>query len=305
MATTFPRDWVPPVAGRQSGLFTAEQACDAGMTRRQVRRRLDTDRWRYVVGDAIAPDAHPLDAWTRAQGAALTWPDSVVCLASAAALHRFPVPDPAAVHVSVIGHQRHRLNLIPHELRLEPGDYGRAGIALVTTRRRTLFDCLGRLAAREREELLIWAITREILTVDELEQAVAARPKAWGNAHRRRAAADSKNGAMGSAERRMHALLRAAGVTGWRGDQRVWDSEGLIGRVDVLFEGERLVIEIDGLAYHGEDRFQADRTRQNRLVNAGYTVLRFTWADLHDRPEEVIRQIRVALARAHARSGRM
>jgi very-short-patch-repair endonuclease len=38
-----------------------------------------------------------------------------------------------------------------------------------------------------------------------------------------------------------------------------------------------LVIEVDGWAYHRTpDRFQRDRERQNRLVAAGWTVLRFT-----------------------------
>ncbi|MGV8967955.1 MAG: DUF559 domain-containing protein, partial [Cellulomonas sp.] len=50
-------------------------------------------------------------------------------------------------------------------------------------------------------------------------------------------------------------------------------------------------------AYHGQASFQSDRTRQNRLVNAGFTVLRFTWQDLTDRPAEVLRQIRAALTR--------
>ena len=73
----------------------------------------------------------------------------------------------------------------------------------------------------------------------------------------------------------------------------------------MLFAAERLVVEIDGLAFHGATRFQNDRSRQNRIVNAGYTVLRFTWADLTERPDEVVRQIRVALARSVARlSGR-
>ena len=47
----------------------------------------------------------------------------------------------------------------------------------------------------------------------------------------------------------------------------------------------RFDFEIDGRAFHSDaDRFQRDRTRQNRLVGAGWTVLRFTWNDLRDRP---------------------
>ena len=64
----------------------------------------------------------------------------------------------------------------------------------------------------------------------------------------------------------------------------------------------RLVIEVDGWAFHTDPaRFQRDRTRQNRLVAAGWTVLRFTWADLHHRPDKVIREVRAALTIAVSR----
>ncbi len=43
------------------------------------------------------------------------------------------------------------------------------------------------------------------------------------------------------------------------------------------------------------DRFVADRRRQNALVNARWTVLRFTWHDLDARPDDVLNEIRVAL----------
>ena len=59
----------------------------------------------------------------------------------------------------------------------------------------------------------------------------------------------------------------------------------------------RIAIEVDGWAWHVDvERFQADRRRQNALVNAGWTVLRFTWHDLTADPERVIAQIRAALA---------
>ncbi len=51
-----------------------------------------------------------------------------------------------------------------------------------------------------------------------------------------------------------------------------------------------------GWAWHmTADRFVADRRRQNALVNARWTVLRFTWHDLDARPDDVLNEIRVAL----------
>jgi very-short-patch-repair endonuclease len=47
-------------------------------------------------------------------------------------------------------------------------------------------------------------------------------------------------------------------------------------------------------------RFRTDRFKGNALVGAGWTLLRFTWHDLTNRPEYVIAQIRAALRTAAA-----
>jgi very-short-patch-repair endonuclease len=47
-------------------------------------------------------------------------------------------------------------------------------------------------------------------------------------------------------------------------------------------------VEIDGFGCHRDVKaFQHDRTRRNRLVAAGWTVLNYTWADLLERPHQV------------------
>jgi len=88
-----------------------------------------------------------------------------------------------------------------------------------------------------------------------------------------------------------------AGIAGWAGDQRLSLEPRVVIRADVLFRRERLILEVDGFEAHGRRQFQADRTRQNALVAAGYAVLRFTWWDLVDRPADVARQVRTTLTR--------
>jgi len=64
----------------------------------------------------------------------------------------------------------------------------------------------------------------------------------------------------------------------------------------LAFHRERVAIEVAGRAWHSAgDRFQADRTKQNRLTAAGWTVLRLTWEDLTARPDEVVSTLREAL----------
>ena len=68
--------------------------------------------------------------------------------------------------------------------------------------------------------------------------------------------------------------------------------------VDLAFVAERVAVEVDGWAYHVDpDRFQGDRSRQNRLTAAGWIVVRFTWADLVEKPDEVVAMIQIARTR--------
>jgi very-short-patch-repair endonuclease len=107
------------------------------------------------------------------------------------------------------------------------------------------------------------------------------------------AAADRADSA---AERILIDLLRAAGITGWQPGLpfHQW-------KIDIAFPGARLAIEIDGWAWHTDvERFRTDRHKGNALVKAGWTVLRFTWHDLTNRPDYVLAQIQAALRAARA-----
>lgn len=72
---------------------------------------------------------------------------------------------------------------------------------------------------------------------------------------------------------------------------------GFIGRVDLAWPERRLVVEADGAAVHASAMaLRDDVRRQNALVAAGWTVLRFTWADLG----AIAGRVRAALAAAAA-----
>ncbi|MGQ0521230.1 MAG: type IV toxin-antitoxin system AbiEi family antitoxin domain-containing protein [Actinomycetota bacterium] len=67
-------------------------------------------------------------------------------------------------------------------------------------------------------------------------------------------------------------------------------------RLDYAWPGARLAVEVDGYEPHsGLEAFCSDRRRQNVVVLAGWTVLRFTWSDVLGRPGHVAGQIRAAL----------
>lgn len=101
-----------------------------------------------------------------------------------------------------------------------------------------------------------------------------------------------------ASRRVLHRLLREAKMDGWVVNHLVMLS-GIEYWIDVAFVARRLAVEVDGWAWHSDvDRFTYDRRRQNALILAGWTVLRFTWHDLTSRPQTVIAQIKAAVQRS-------
>ncbi len=92
-------------------------------------------------------------------------------------------------------------------------------------------------------------------------------------------------------EIRFARLLVDAGLTDFTFHLIIGGSE-----VDFAFRRERLVIETDGREFHRtRDAFEADRRRDAELLAAGWRVMRFTWQQVTERPEWVVRMVRSAL----------
>jgi hypothetical protein len=71
--------------------------------------------------------------------------------------------------------------------------------------------------------------------------------------------------------------------------------------IDLAYPDERIAIELDGLDHLRPEVFEVDRPRQNSVVLDGWAVLRFTWRQYRDRPDEVVADVRQALVRARLR----
>ena len=159
----------------------------------------------------------------------------------------------------------------------------------VFDRSATVLELLGSLPGSDASRLADRALQKGWVTRNDLELRLAAQPKRPGNAQLRRLLSQLSDGAAARSERELHRLLRAAGITGWRPNHEVWSGGTLIAVLDVALPARRIAIEVDGMAYHVDvDRFRRDRRRQNALVGLGWIVLRFTWADLTERPGYVI-----------------
>ncbi len=99
-------------------------------------------------------------------------------------------------------------------------------------------------------------------------------------------------------ERRGRKVFAEAGLPLPRFEVHLGTDDQWVGRVDCLWDEARLVVELDGGRFHGGLLARdADRRRDNHLMSQGWRVLRITWDDLCERPQEVVAWIRAALAR--------
>jgi len=141
----------------------------------------------------------------------------------------------------------------------------------------------------------------KVARIDDLRAALAAIPGRIGNRERRRLLLESRAEPWSVAERLAHKILHQAGITGWLANRPVV-LDGQTYFLDIAFPGIRLVLEIDGREFHTKsDVFESDRRRQNDLVLARFTVLRFTYRRLVDEPDQVLADVRAGIQLARLR----
>jgi len=69
-----------------------------------------------------------------------------------------------------------------------------------------------------------------------------------------------------------------------------------VGECDFVWREARLIVELDGYATHGTRRsFEADRARDRALHVAGWRVIRITWRQLRDEPDQLAHDLRALL----------
>jgi very-short-patch-repair endonuclease len=149
----------------------------------------------------------------------------------------------------------------------------------VTTPQRTLVDIARETPAPVLERAVADAQRRRLVARTALLRVEGAP--------RLRALVESEGGpafTRSEAEARITRLLRKAGLPPADHNVQVAGHE-----VDLIWREERLVVEIDGYAYHsGRAAFERDRSRDADLMAAGLQVLRITWRQLADEPERVV-----------------
>lgn len=289
------------ICARQHGVVARAQLLAAGIAGDAVDRRIRRGRLRpvhrgvYLVGPVVLPRAREMAA------ALACGRSAAVSHCSATVLWQLLTDRNRPPRVEIMDRR------LPHR---RPGIRTRCVRTLradeittldgipITTPARTLFDLAGVVGPRELERALAEALAKRLTTLAGLERVVARHPRGPGRAILRQLLQDGHPALTRSeAEERFLALIRQAGLPAPETNVLV---EGL--EVDFLWPAERLVVEVDGYAFHSSpDAFKNDRRRDTVLVAAGFRVTRLTWQQITEEPMPIVARLAQALVRVPGR----
>lgn len=205
-----------------------------------------------------------------------------------------PPCDPVEVTVSGGERLSKRVGTVVRRARLGPGEVVQRRGLRVTSPVRTVLDLCSRLPLVEAVATIDMSLQRRLVHLDDLRAYVAEHPRRKGIARLRRAVELADPGAESPMERRLRVLLVLAGLPRPETQVRLHDAQGrFLARTDLYYRDARLCLEYDGSTHR--DSLVGDDRRQNRLLAAGFRLLRFTAADVLGSPDDVIAQTRAAL----------
>ncbi|MEJ2861333.1 type IV toxin-antitoxin system AbiEi family antitoxin domain-containing protein [Actinomycetospora flava] len=284
---------------RQSGVVSLDQAAAAGVSRQSVARKVAEKAWFPVGPRVYQVGEHEETPRSRIVGALLSLgPDATLVGPSAAWWWGLRDDPPARPTVAVPPERRPRPRDDVDVLRRRIADAERtrvSGIA-VTTRALTVLDAAAALGLDEGARVADRALQRGAVTVDSLRAAHRRTSGRRGAPVGAELIALADDGARSWAERELHRRMVAGGLTGWRANTGI--ALPGFGRAvaDVAFEEQKVIVEVDGWAFHRDLRaFLRDGPRQSALAAAGWVVLRTHWYELRGAPEAFLDRLRRTL----------
>ncbi len=203
------------------------------------------------------------------------------------ASHRAAIDVMTATHRRVAGVEIHRSRT------LNPADTTIVDGIPCTNVARTLLDLAGVVSRDRVDRALEQAEAMNVLNVRALTDQLRRNPTSAGVANLRHALDDHAPGvapAESVMEERFLALCAAARLPAPERQVHLdlGDGDAPL-RADFVWSRHRLIVETDGRRFHGTRRaFEHDRRRDQRLLRAGWRVIRLTWRQLHDEPGTVI-----------------
>lgn len=179
---------------------------------------------------------------------------------------------------------------------LEPDEIVTVDDITVTSPTRTVADLGRRASLIEAVAIIEHALHRRLITRGHLARWISTHRGFKGVRQLQKALELSNSAAESPMETRLRLLLTSHGLPCPDVQANLFDATSVfLGRADLYYPSARLVIEYDGVTHR--TRMAADNRRQNRLLEAGYRLLRFTAFDVIRTPAAVVGQVERALTR--------
>jgi hypothetical protein len=272
--------------------FSLDEARKAGLT----LSALSGTAWRRVGAELYRWTELPEDPWlTISAWQSVLPPQAVFVGATAAWLHGLDLEpiNPVEVAVPASSGLRSRAGINVRRCEIPPAEVVDIRRFRATALPLTLSGlCLHRPAVEAviAIDMAIRLALTDVAALCQYAEASKGRP----GAARLRSLAVFGAGAESPMETRLRWLLIQSGLPHPLVQTKLHDGAArVIARADLYYPESRLVVEYDG-GNHRE-RMVEDNRRQNLLINAGYQVLRFTFADINNRAEVVVAQVHAAL----------
>ena len=280
---------------KQYGLITRAQALGAGMSRHQIQRQLDRERWRTAAAGVYHNAAVPETPHSRLLAACIAH-GGLASHRSAANLHKIDdfrlvrpeivvAPGRGRAAAGVRLHRSTQLDLAQPVVR--------EGIPC-TGVSRTVLDLAMVVSRQQLERALDCVLRDRRVTLQDLYEVVASHSRRGRDGLTRlRAALDARCGndpvPLSDWSRWVSDLLVESGLDRPMLEYRVHNGAGhFLAQVDLAFPDRRLAIELDSVRWHhNRESFVKDRRRRNQLQAVGWDVLNFTWEDYATRPAEL------------------
>ena len=287
-------------ATRQGGVLTRQQLLTIGLTDRLIEHRISSGQWdRLTRGTYLLLPL--MDRLDRVRAAAAVLPDGVVSHFSAAEIHgieRLPPSPPTLLVHTQTTHVFPGVNVIRcHDL--DESHVETISGLRVTTVARTVVDLASQLTEGQLGVCVDGALAARMTDIESIQSvldAVARKGKPGVRSMRavlaERAGNDHSRSIL---EQRGLRILEEDMFDGFKLEYPIpWSPRQ---RFDVAFPKARIAIEWDSRRWHTHvDAFQSDRERDRTAAAHGWRILRFTWADVHDRPTVVTATLHKALA---------
>ena len=281
--------------------MTRRQLVDGGLSNQQLQRRVATGTLTRVLPRVYRHASTP-ESWRQRLWAAYLWAGegAAVSHQAAGALWELDGCAPGAVTLitdravktTIETIQIYRVAEIPsHHLTR------RSGLRL-TTPTRTIIDLAGVVPGEDLEAALDCALRRGSTSLMRLDGELA---RSSGRGQRGRSAltrllrerSADYSPTHSVLETRFRQLLKRNGLPLPAQQHTIRRQRGGFARVDFIYPEHRLVIELDGFAWHGSRQsWQQDLQRQNDLVAAGFKVLRYTWRDISTEGAAIVETLR-------------